>query len=177
MQPQLLRVLDEGEIQPVGQATRRVDVRLVSATDADLDALLRERRFRPALFHRISGTVISVPPLRVRRVDIPLLLYRFLAEDLRRFGAERLLAAPGLGAPWLHTDLVSQLMRWHFPGNVRELRHLALDIAAGSHDLATATLPAAFLERTERRPTMQARWAGTGSGKGGKASKPSRPAI
>ena len=150
VQPTLLRALDCGEIQPLGQPPRRVDVRILSATDADLEGLVSERRFRSALLYRLASAVIHVPPLRERPVDIPLLFYHFLREALAGVGAADRLAG-GEASPWLRAELLYTLMRHPFHGNVRELRSLALNVATASCGLSRAELPPEF--GASRRPS------------------------
>ncbi|MCB9743375.1 MAG: sigma-54-dependent Fis family transcriptional regulator [Alphaproteobacteria bacterium] len=150
LQPLLLRALDSGEIQPVGRPVRKVDVRLVTATDADLEALVESGRFRPALYHRLRSAELHVPPLRDRPADIAVLLHHFLCEHLAEFGAaHRLLEPDPEEKPWLGSGLVVTLMRYRFPGNVRELRSLAFEIAACSHADRVAALPQALERRVE----------------------------
>ncbi|MCB9746395.1 MAG: sigma-54-dependent Fis family transcriptional regulator [Alphaproteobacteria bacterium] len=102
LQPLLLRALDSGEIQPVGRPVRKVDVRLIAATDANLEALVEAGRFRPALYHRLRSAEIQVPPLRERPIDVAVLLHTFLVEHLTEFGAAHRLLEPDLSdKPWL----------------------------------------------------------------------------
>ncbi|MCB9760776.1 MAG: sigma-54-dependent Fis family transcriptional regulator [Alphaproteobacteria bacterium] len=142
VQPQLLRALDQGEIQPAGRPPAVVDVRVIAATDADLEQLVQEGHFREALYYRLRGVQLRVPPLRARQVDVPLLLARFLTEALERLGASHRLDPPTPGArPWLGLKLVLGLMARPFNGNVRELRSLANEIALFSADQPSAALP------------------------------------
>jgi len=114
MQVKLLRVLQDGEIRPVG-ATRtvRVDVRVVAATNVDLERAVTDQRFRQDLFYRLSVIVIRVPALRDRRADIPLLIGSFLDDACKRAGQQKMLSTEALDALLHHT----------WPGNVRELRN------------------------------------------------------
>jgi two-component system nitrogen regulation response regulator GlnG len=129
VQAMLLRVLETGEIVPVGsQAPRRVDVRVVSATDADLEQAVARGAFRAPLLHRLAGYSIRLPPLRSRREDIGRLLVHFLARELAALGTT--LPQAALGAePWLPASLVARLVRHDWPGNVRQLRNVARQLA------------------------------------------------
>ncbi len=114
LQKKMLRVLQEGEVRPVGSSeVRKVDVRLICATNRDLDEMVREGEFRQDLFYRISVLPVRLPPLRERREDIPLLVKRFLAE----LGRE----APG--SVRISPDAMELLSRHRWPGNVRELHN------------------------------------------------------
>ncbi|HSK01157.1 MAG TPA: sigma 54-interacting transcriptional regulator [Kofleriaceae bacterium] len=126
IQPLLLRALESGEIQTVGGQPRRVDVRVVAATDADLPAAVAAGRFRGPLYYRLAGTAIRVPPLRERESAGPLLLARFLAERVPEEAADH----PARERPWLPAALVAELAHRRWPGNVRELRAAAARLAA-----------------------------------------------
>ncbi|WP_146565554.1 sigma-54-dependent Fis family transcriptional regulator [Posidoniimonas corsicana] len=116
LQSKLLRVLQEGEIERVGEEqTRRVDVRVIAATNRDLRDESRRGRFREDLFYRLSVFPIELPPLRDRREDIPLLAEHFLAASARRIG---------VAAPRLTKALARQLAQYDWPGNIRELQHV-----------------------------------------------------
>ncbi|HZF09769.1 MAG TPA: sigma 54-interacting transcriptional regulator [Thermoanaerobaculia bacterium] len=134
VQVSLLRALESGEIQRVGSAvTTRVDVRLIAGTDADLERAIADGRFRPALFHRLAGYEIALPPLRERRDDFGLLLFHFLRQELQEIGEERRLLAPEPGGqPWMPASLVARLARCDWPGNVRQLRNVARQLAIES---------------------------------------------
>jgi len=148
IQVMLLRALETGMIQAVGASgPRRVDVRLVSATDASLEEAVAAGRFKAPLYHRLAGYEIFLPPLRERPEDIGLLLTRFLREELAPFGASGRLAAPDPGQPsWLATALVRRLTRYDWPGNVRQLKNVARQLAISGHAQAEAPIDAA-LER------------------------------
>jgi DNA-binding NtrC family response regulator len=115
LQPKLLRVVESGEFEPVGSSrTRRVDVRIVSATNADLRQEVGSGRFRQDLLFRLNTIEIRVPPLRERRPDVPLLAQHFLRQHRQRYrkqltGFEPAALEALLAHPW--------------PGNVRELDH------------------------------------------------------
>lgn len=114
LQPKLLRALEEREIHPVGERPVAIDVRIVAATNSDLDALLAGRRFRADLYYRLAGAGLRIPPLRQRRDDVPMLVEYFL----RRISEE-------VGKPirGITVKALRYLMSYHWPGNVRELVH------------------------------------------------------
>ena len=116
LQAKLLRVLQEGELAPVG-ATKpiQVNVRIIAATNQDLDRAVRERRFRTDLFYRLNVVTLQVPPLAERRSDLPLLVEHFL----RKFHREL-----GLDEKFVSEEAINLLMRWDWPGNVRELENV-----------------------------------------------------
>jgi two-component system, NtrC family, nitrogen regulation response regulator GlnG len=155
VQAKLLRVLERQEVQPVGASeSQTVDVRVVSATHADLSAAVREGTFRHDLFFRLNVYPIHLPPLRDRVDDIPLLAEHFL----RKFGV-----ANPTGA--LTTETIAFLKARPWPGNVRELRnaleHAAIEARGGplraEHfpEPSTATGPAST---TERIRSLVAEW-------------------
>lgn len=144
IQTLLLRVLESGEIQPMGLAPVRTNVHIIAATDANLLSLTRTGAFRPALLHRLSVTSLRAPALRERLIDVPLLFVRFLRQALARFDAQHRLE-PGARA-WLHRRDILALLRYSWPGNVRELRNIAHHTAAHSHGLPHAALPVWLLK-------------------------------
>jgi len=114
-QAKLLRVLQTGELERVGSSkTRRVDVRVLSATNADLNAEMAADRFREDLLFRINTIEIRLPPLRERREDIPLLAAHFLGEYAARYRKP---------VTKIHADAMRALLAYSWPGNVRELAH------------------------------------------------------
>jgi DNA-binding NtrC family response regulator len=116
LQAKLLRVLEDGEITPVGATqSKRVDVRVVSATNADLQAKIGVGEFRQDLYFRLARYVVETPPLRERPEDVPLLAGHFL----QMFSAEM-----GMTAPILTPEAVAWLSGYSFPGNVRELKNM-----------------------------------------------------
>jgi DNA-binding NtrC family response regulator len=116
MQVKLLRVLENGEFQRVGGSQNlRVDVRVIAATNKDLAAEVRERRFREDLYYRLNVMTLAVPPLRDRKDDIPLLVDHFLA----RYAAKNDRPVPRFGR-----RAMEKLLAYHWPGNVRQLEHL-----------------------------------------------------
>jgi two-component system response regulator HydG len=117
LQAKLLRVLETGEVRSVGSdAPRSTDVRIVAATHRDLPAHVRGGKFRQDLFFRLNVVAISIPALRERREDIPLLLEHFLKKSRDRFPRTPALAF----AP----DALKVLVDYHWPGNVRQLENL-----------------------------------------------------
>jgi hydrogenase-4 transcriptional activator len=115
VQPKLLRFLEQSEIMPVGDSRpQRVDVRVLAATNADLEQRVAEGKFREDLYYRLSVIRIHVPPLRERREEIPHLATYFLRE-----AAERL-AKPDVQLSSEALDVISQ---YWWPGNVRQLRN------------------------------------------------------
>ncbi len=121
LQAKLLRALQEGVIEPVGSNRRlRVDVRIVSSTNRDLDAAIRDGSFREDLFYRLNVFRIQLPPLRERAEDVPVLAASFLRE----FGEEL-----GKGPLALSASAAGHLRGYAWPGNVRELRNLMERVA------------------------------------------------
>ncbi|MEM7350840.1 MAG: sigma 54-interacting transcriptional regulator [Acidobacteriota bacterium] len=114
LQAKLLRVLQEGQVQPLGQQPRPLEARIITATHSDLAAAMVAGRFRRDLFYRIAGAVVDLPPLRRRRQDIPGLVAHFLALARRRVGKD--VRGFTEGAMRLATEHA-------WPGNVRELQH------------------------------------------------------
>jgi DNA-binding NtrC family response regulator len=115
LQAKLLRVLQTGEFQRVGSSqTRRADVRLVSATNLDLDREVAEGRFRGDLLYRLNTVELHVPALRDRRDDVPVLAEHFLREFAERY--RKTLAG-------FDPDAMRALLDYRWPGNVRELAH------------------------------------------------------
>jgi len=135
----LLRTLETGEIQRVGsQDPTHVDVRLLAATDMDLEEAIADGRFKAPLLHRLSGYELLIPPLRERRDDFGRLLYYFLRQELRAIGEEYLLklASPS-DRPWMPASIVARLARHPWPGNVRQLRNVARQLVIGSRGSET----------------------------------------
>ncbi len=130
----LLRVLETGEVYPVGgHSPVSVDVRLITATDADLEERIRQELFKAPLLHRMAGYEIQVPPLRERREDIGVLFLHFARQELEALGGAHLLeAAAAQTEAWLPASLAVRLLRFAWPGNVRQLRNLTRQIIIGS---------------------------------------------
>jgi anaerobic nitric oxide reductase transcription regulator len=116
LQPKLLRALQQGEVQRVGSdKVHRVDVRVIAATNRNLEREVERGHFRPDLYHRLAVFPVRVPTLAERRDDIPLLATHFADQTARRLGAGRVR---------LSQEAVAVLARAEWPGNVRELQNL-----------------------------------------------------
>lgn len=147
IQPLLLRALDQREVQPVGGKTRTVDLRLVTATDADLDAAVEDGRFRAALLYRVSDAVLRIPPLRERPADIAVQFVHFLREALTKLDALDRLDHP----EWLRPRIMYAVLTQPWLGNSRELRAAASRFAQHNAGLSRAELTPEL--QTEDRPT------------------------
>jgi formate hydrogenlyase transcriptional activator len=116
LQPKLLRVLQEQEFERLGSTrTQKVNVRLVAATNCDLEKMVADRQYRSDLYYRLNVFPVTIPPLRERAEDIPLLIRFFAQRFARRMGK------PIDSIPAKHT---AALTRYHWPGNVRELENV-----------------------------------------------------
>src|SRR5271170_6195698 len=138
LQPKLLRVLQEREFERLGSnRTRRVDVRVVAATHCDLEGMILEKQFRSDLYYRLNVVPISLPPLRQRPEDIPLLVQHFV---------QRFASKVGKTIDMIPSDTMEAMRRYPWPGNIRELENVierAVILSSGSvlrisnHDLST----------------------------------------
>jgi len=116
LQPKLLRVLQDREFEPVGSTrTTRVDVRVVAATNCDLHRMVLDREFREDLYYRLNIFPISIPPLRERREDIPLLVRHFVGQFARRMNKR---------IEGISPETMEALTRYPWPGNIRELQNV-----------------------------------------------------
>lgn len=139
LQVKLLRVLQNREFEPVGASkSQKVDVRIVAATNKNLEDLVVSRDFREDLYYRLSVIPITIPPLRERREDIPLLIHTFLT----RFNSDKRHAVKGFSR-----DTLGILCNYEWPGNVRELENLVerLVILKGSGLIVPDDLPEKYL--------------------------------
>lgn len=115
-QVKLLRVLESGEFARVGSSSPRTsDVRVIAATNKDLQYEVQQKRFRPDLYFRLRSVNITIPPLRNRKEDIPLLVEHFVRE----FTAKN-----GMSFEGFTDDATALIMSYHWPGNVRELKNV-----------------------------------------------------
>ena len=151
IQVKLLRALQERIVQPVGSMRQiAIDVRVICATHHDLATAVQEGEFRQDLYYRVKGIELTVPPLRHRREDIPLLADYFLGRLATRMGCtQQTLAA----------DAVDRLLSYPWPGNVRELEHVIMAAASMtvSEDIAASELTLASHETQASELTDVAR--------------------
>jgi two-component system, NtrC family, nitrogen regulation response regulator GlnG len=142
VQVMLLRVIETGELQRVGgSGMQKVDVRLIAATDADLESAIEAGRFRAPLLHRLAGYELVIPPLRERRDDFGRLFCHYLAEELRGTGEEHRLAPPEDGAPlWMPASIVARLARHAWPGNIRQLHNTVRQMVIASRSSDTVEI-------------------------------------
>ena len=125
VQPKLLRFLEQGEIMPVGETRpQRIDVRVIAATNADLEQRVAEGRFREDLYYRLTVIRLLIPPLRDRREEIPLLTSLFLREASERLSKPDVFLTP---------ETLELLAQYWWPGNVRQLRNEIQRVVALSH--------------------------------------------
>ena len=159
VQPKLLRFLEQGEIMPIGDTRpQRVDVRVIAATNADLEQRVAEGKFREDLYYRLTVIRILIPPLRDRREEIPHLTSLFLREASER------LAKPDV---FLMPDTLELLAQHWWPGNVRQLRNEIQRLVALSRpgqgigsehlspEIASGTLPQKAGIDGPRRPAIR----------------------
>ncbi len=187
-QVKLLRAIQEGEVEPVGaRKPVKVDVRLISATNRDLIADVKQGRFREDLFYRLHVFPITVPPLRTRLADIPALARHFLA----RFSAEE-----GKRIRVITPEALNLLAAFHWPGNIRQLENavfravvlaegdslgiaefpqITAQIAVPAADLMPDLMPGESAELVEQLPDEPI--AVFGLGEGFQAPPPSPPAA
>jgi two-component system nitrogen regulation response regulator GlnG len=147
VQTMLLRVLETKKIQPLGtQRSEPVDVRVLAATDASLERRVEQGRFSDALFYRLRGYEIELPPLRERREDIGQLVLHFLQRELADIGElDRLDQA----TPWLPLSVMRALVSYDWPGNVRDLLNEVRRLVIGNRGRAVAELSEKLASRLD----------------------------
>jgi len=115
LQPKLLRVIEDKRVRPIGDTEETpVEVRIVAATNTSLEDAIASARFRADLYYRIATVTIAIPPLRERPEDIPLLIKHFLARTSSESGRR---------IPEISDDAMERLLRYPWPGNIRELQN------------------------------------------------------
>src|SRR6187549_1932921 len=146
VQVKLLRVLQEGEYEPIGGDTVRADARIVAATNRDLVSEVEAGRFREDLYYRLNVIAITAPPLRARHEDIPLLVDHFLGIYCKKNGRARLTVPP---------EALQKLGDYSWPGNVRELENVIerAAVLCRSELLGLSDLPDAVASATPRLPS------------------------
>lgn len=180
LQPKLLRAVQEQEFERLGSArTIQVNVRIIAATHRDLEAMIREEKFREDLFYRLNVFPIEIPPLRERREDIPLLVNYFVSKLCRRMRKQIRV---------ISREAMNTLTNCPWTGNVRELANfieraviltrgeeLEVPIAelSGSSETVVAAVPASTFRRAECSVILEALRAASGriAGKGGAAER------
>jgi two-component system response regulator AtoC len=151
VQPKLLRVLQEQELQRVGSSKNiHVDTRVIAASNTDLTLAVSQKRFREDLFYRLNIVPIKVPPLRDRLSDVPLLAEHFI---------EKICRAEGLPLKELSADALQRLSDYEWPGNVRQLEHIiemAVALSGERENLYSGDiqLPAVFRGLAEEGPEI-----------------------
>jgi DNA-binding NtrC family response regulator len=170
MQVKLLRVLQDGEFERVGDnKTIKVDIRIIAATNQDLTGLIAEGKFRKDLFYRLNIINIEVPPLRERSSDITLLVQDLIKKHAQQLGREVRAAS---------NEVLGRFRKYHWPGNVRELENVverAVILAKGPlvslHDLPDHLSPTGWPDRIEEAlstsSTRGSRAGGNGGDNGG----------
>ena len=144
LQAKLLRVLQEKMVQPLGSDKLvRVDVRVVAATNADLEGMIARGEFREDLFQRIRGVELRLPPLRQRRGDILLLAEHFYRQARRR---------ESVPSTWLEEDAREALSSWSWPGNIRELANVIELAAVTTEGRRVRVSDLGALDPVNRRP-------------------------
>jgi two-component system response regulator HydG len=154
VQVKILRVLQEGEYEPVGGHTVKADVRIVAATNRDLAAEVEAGRFREDLFYRLNVIAVTAPPLRNRREDVPLLVDHFLGVYCKKNGRPRLVVPP---------EVLNKLLDYAWPGNVRELENVIerAAVLCRGDALSLGDLPDAVAEAQKPTPSAMAFPIGT----------------
>jgi two-component system response regulator HydG len=146
VQVKLLRVLQEGEYEPVGGNPVKADVRIVAATNRDLASEVEAGRFREDLYYRLNVIAVTAPPLRTRAEDVPLLVDHFLGVYCKKNGRPRLVVPP---------EVVRKLTDYSWPGNVRELENVIerATVLCRSDTLRLEDLPDAVAQASTPAPS------------------------
>jgi Nif-specific regulatory protein len=149
MQVKFLRVLQEGQFRPVGASYYiKVNVRIIACTNRDLEEEMAKGNFREDLFYRVNVFPITIPPLRERREDIPLLAVHFLKEFAKKFKRP---------VPRLTSTILELLSHYNWPGNVRELQNemeRALTLASGKKEISEEYLSSKIFDSRDNTATV-----------------------
>ena len=138
LQPKLLRVLQEREFERLGSTrTKKVDVRVVAATHRDLEEMIREKQFRSDLYYRLNVFPISIPPLRERPEDIPLLVRHFVQQFAQRMNKN---------IDAISSETMEALTRYSWPGNIRELQNV-IERSVVVHEKGKLSVKKSWLSR------------------------------
>jgi formate hydrogenlyase transcriptional activator len=158
LQPKLLRVVQEQEFERLGNShTQHVDVRLIAATNHDLANMVLEGRFRSDLYYRLNVFPVTVPPLRERPEDIPLLMRYFVSKYARRINKRIVRISP---------ETIAALSSYSWPGNVRELQNFlerAVILSSGEELTCPRVSELKAVEPREKLPAVSARHNGNGT--------------
>lgn len=148
LQASILRVVQNSEIKPIGSTkVKHVDIRIVSATNIDIQNAIEKEDFRADLFYRLSVLPLSLPPLRKRKNDIPLLMNHFLKRESLRLDVP---------VKVISDDAMRLLMNHRWPGNIRELENLIryLLVASSGELIHAASLPKNIIDQTQALQTL-----------------------
>jgi len=149
LQSKILRVLQEREIEKVGgRFPIPIDVRIIAATHCDLIQMVKENKFRQDLFFRLHVIPIHMPPLRIHREDIPLLVECFL---------EKIAEELSISQPRVERDFMERLLEYHWPGNVRELANIVELAASLSNGVITSEYIARYIDAEDSVPSVDLR--------------------
>jgi transcriptional regulator with GAF, ATPase, and Fis domain len=164
LQARILRVIQNGEVKPLGETrVKRVDVRLISATNKDLAGAVNGKEFRSDLYYRLSVLPLHVPPLRERKEDIPLLLKHFIRQEAARMS---------VSAKKIGPDAMARLTAYSWPGNVRELENFVkyMLVIAEGETITLEDLPEQYKSSEALDSCRPPREAASAPGENGRAS-------
>ncbi len=148
LQPKLLRFLENKEVRKVGGSeTKKVDVRIIAATNRNLEKLIEEGRFREDLYYRLANFKIHIPPLRERKEDIPLLVYHFIEKFNKKLGKNIKGITP---------TALEILINYDWPGNVRQLKNTIEQAAVfASDEIDVIHLPQEIINTSEKKFSLE----------------------
>jgi two-component system nitrogen regulation response regulator GlnG len=149
VQAMLLRVLETGELFPVGSTVPiQVDVRIIAATDAKLDEMITKAQFKAPLLYRLANFELKLANLSERKQDISLLFVHFARQICQELSIEP--AQNMLEQNWIPSQLMQQLLDYHWPGNIRELRNMVRQMIISAHNGPVLFLPAEFVAKLDQ---------------------------